>query len=1013
MPEPQERHYNIEKLNRLFAIASLVLLAALVLMFADDYSRKWKDYQKEFRQLEIEKTRVKFDKESNRLIKDEAYVKLEGDIAEAQKVFNAQCSQFAELDKKLKKSQAEDELLKHRLKIARAELDAARFGYEEALHPAEAGPKNTAVEALKQRFDGLTQQVKKLSKDSEALESRILEESRPVTECGKGLAELDRKKKALEMQSFILQRKLKKIDPGEMSPANLTAEFVRDLPVIDFANPNYKIEQIVLKDLTDDVNFMQVPKVDRCTTCHLGINNPDYKNAPHPYRTHPQLELFVGNESAHPLEDFGCTVCHQGRGRGTDFTSAVHTPSSEEQRKEWEKKYGWQEYHHWETPMYPMPYVEAGCFKCHSGESPIKGAKKLSLGLNVIERAGCYSCHAIDKYKNWPKPGPDLTHITAKLDKDWVYRWISDPKSFRHNTWMPSFYNQSNNSDPQSIKRGQQEIHAMVHYLFNQGKEFQLDGVPSTGDAQKGEAIIASAGCFACHKIDPSPTGEKTTRQTLMKEQGPSLIGLGSKTNKEWIYNWLKDPHRYHPQTRMPNLRLSDQEAADAAAYLAKDKNSEFMSKPIPAVDEAMIATIGREFLLKSETEAQANAKLFKMNLDDKLNFAGEKLVAHYGCYSCHDINGFELAKPIGTDLTEEGSKPTDKLDFGFSNIERSNHAWFTQKLKDPRIFDQGKIKTADEKLRMPNFDLSAEEIEAVTTAILGFVSDKPGDSKLKPKTSRNKYIEEGQEVIRQFNCQACHLIDGEGGGIQSSVADWLVKYNDMTEGDATAVVTSFSPPNLIGEGKKVQAQWLFEFLHEPTTIRPWLKVRMPTYKFNVVHLNALLRYFSALDDQEIPFSELIDIKTTAEELAAGQKLFSNDYFGCAKCHIVGDQMPGGSAENWAPDFALIKKRLKPKWLKEWIKDPQVLLPGTKMPNFYDPQSFDQSGPEDILNGDENAQIEALKNYLMTLTTAPTEAPKPEKSLKGSKEEPATAAGAVSTPPSSEESSRTEKPKGP
>src|SRR3989338_2015351 len=101
MPEPQERHYNIEKLNRLFAIASLVLLAALVLMFADDYSRKWKDYQKEFRQLEIEKTRVKFDKESNRLIKDEAYVKLEGDIAEAQKVFNAQCSQFAELDKKL------------------------------------------------------------------------------------------------------------------------------------------------------------------------------------------------------------------------------------------------------------------------------------------------------------------------------------------------------------------------------------------------------------------------------------------------------------------------------------------------------------------------------------------------------------------------------------------------------------------------------------------------------------------------------------------------------------------------------------------------------------------------------------------------------------------------------------------------------------------------------------------------------------------------------------------------
>ena len=60
MPDEQERHYNINKLNRLFAAASIVLFFALIWLFMDDYSRSWKKYQKAFRDLELEKTRVKF-----------------------------------------------------------------------------------------------------------------------------------------------------------------------------------------------------------------------------------------------------------------------------------------------------------------------------------------------------------------------------------------------------------------------------------------------------------------------------------------------------------------------------------------------------------------------------------------------------------------------------------------------------------------------------------------------------------------------------------------------------------------------------------------------------------------------------------------------------------------------------------------------------------------------------------------------------------------------------------------
>ena len=768
---------------------------------------------------------------------------------------------------------------------------------------------------------------------------------------------------------------MKQIDPGAMTFANRIADIVRDWPVIDFANPNYKIEQIVLKDITDDVNFMQVPKVDRCITCHKGIMDPDYKDALQPFTTHPDLELYAAKNSSHPVEAFGCTTCHNGRGRGTDFVSAAHTPSSALQKKEWEEKYHWHKYHHWKTPMYPAPYVEAGCLKCHSNETSIKGAQELNLGLNLIEKAGCYGCHTIKRYKDWPRPGPDLTHLSAKVSTEWAYRWIENPRSFRHNAWMPSFFNQSNNNDTESVARAQQEIHAMVHYLFKESEGFELVDMPQEGNPKNGQKLVASVGCLGCHNVQPNTSTDTRTRDSLKREQGPNLIALGSKTSKKWIYNWLKDPHRYHPATRMPNLRLTDKEAADITAYLMQDKNVSFSEKVVPGINEKLLNGIMESFLQKSLTQDQAQEKIAQMSLDDKLHYSGEKFIAHYGCYACHNIKGFEKHKPVGTELTEEGSKAVERFDFGLIPVEHKPLAFFTQKLKNPRVFDRDRIRAPDEKLKMPNFHFSDEEVHAIVTALLSFVKDKPDPSIMKARTTRNLYTEEGQKIVRQFNCQGCHIIEGEGGAIQPEVINGLIQYDQRSPKEAAALVKSFSPPDLIGEGQKVQAKWLFEFLHEPVTIRPWLKIRMPTYRFKPARLNTLVKYFNALDDQEFPFTAIHGEKMPPDEYEAGQKLFSPDYFDCAKCHIVGDRFPGGSPDSWAPDFALARARLKPEWIVKWILNPQDLLPGTKMPTFFDPEYFNESGPDDILEGDEHRQIRILRDYLLTLSGQPADTP--------------------------------------
>jgi mono/diheme cytochrome c family protein len=87
----------------------------------------------------------------------------------------------------------------------------------------------------------------------------------------------------------------------------------------------------------------------------------------------------------------------------------------------------------------------------------------------------------------------------------------------------------------------------------------------------------------------------------------------------------------------------------------------------------------------------------------------------------------------------------------------------------------------------------------------------------------------------------------------------------------------------------------------------------------------------------------------------------SKDYFDCFSCHQRGAQKPQGPPEGWAPDLALAHARLNPDWIPKWITDPQKVMPGTKMPSFY------PGGPPDVLEGNDEAQILALRDYIISL----------------------------------------------
>ena len=138
-----------------------------------------------------------------------------------------------------------------------------------------------------------------------------------------------------------------------LASTEVTPVFVlRNLPLIDFLDPTLKIQQTVLKNITDDRFFQQVPKVDRCITCHTFIDQSGYEDQPNPHKTHPNLQAYVGKKSPHPMKEVGCTICHGGEGhRVNDFNSAAHTPRDEKQRAEWVEKYNWHEPHKVPQPM--------------------------------------------------------------------------------------------------------------------------------------------------------------------------------------------------------------------------------------------------------------------------------------------------------------------------------------------------------------------------------------------------------------------------------------------------------------------------------------------------------------------------------------------------------------------------------------------------------------------------------------------------------------------------------------
>ena len=942
---------DIDRLNLIFAAVAIGCMLSVFWMIWDDYAREWKRYQRQFQVIEQEVTQQEIDSEQASIDQVRlAQFTQQRDAAEQQ--LAAQQDQLDALESQTAEIEVRLFLATQESRFARSIYDSVRYFYEEAEHDPnrDASRELERLQVAQAQSDETNAALEDVTTESLEIQAQLDTLRQALTDADAGLGDMN--------------REINRLNDLLNSLRFGFAWTVRNAPMLDALNPSLRIRQAVMADLTMDLNFAEAPRVDRCQSCHLGAANEAYADQSQPFTSHPRLDLFVADSSVHPAGEFGCTVCHLGKGRATSFYSAIHTPANESEAHRWEEELGWAPIELWDWPMRPLDETEASCLKCHIDNTWVPDADELQYGLDMIENLGCYGCHQLDRFDEQRNTGPSLKHVGVKTTPEWAYNWVMDPKSFRPNTPMPKFFNLANTSDAYWTERNKVEVDAIVAYVFNSSTDVELDTAPS-GDPARGQALINSVGCLGCHIVDAPGSADfpdDEPRFTGYRQQGPNLWGIGSKVSADWLYTWVQNPEHYFPDTVMPNLRLTEREAADATAFLMSLTNPAWDSPTIPSVDADLRHEVALEYLKNTRTTVDAEAELAAMDDETTRLYLGNQLIGRYGCYSCHVIPGFEDRGRIGTSLSDWGSKPIPRLDFGLLDLPHERRAFLEQKLEAPRSYDDGKIKAPQEKARMPNYGLTPGEVAALTTAILGYTDEVIPDVKKPAQTPRLVAMEAGRSLIHKYNCRACHIIEGKGGAIQAPIIALGV-----AAGQDRAVAAAYAPPNLNTEGAKTQPEWLYNFLYDPSTpIRPWLDVHMPTFGFNDEELNTLTQYFSAVDAAAYPFDQKFTLvhEYPRDMVSAGRGL-AEGQLQCFRCHVQGSVNPPGTEDNWAPDLALAADRLRFEWIQDWIADPQSVFPGTKMPQYWQDLEAPSFMPE--FDADARLQIEALAAYIMSL----------------------------------------------
>lgn len=592
-------------------------------------------------------------------------------------------------------------------------------------------------------------------------------------------------------------------------------------------------------------------------------------------------------------------------------------------------------------------------------------------------------------YVERQRAGPNLKDVKIKLLPEFVTEWIRNPReahkdvagnAFRPDTKMPEFRWQ----DDEEAK----DVAAFVHQRAIDPSEFEAYRLPAfvAGDAKKGEELFNTRGCLACHAM-----GTGTAK--IGNDYAANLSNLGEKNRPEYVARWIT-----HPRERLVPYDLKQKK--DVAGGAKDDPNLVWTQHTIMP-DFRLSESEVRDITTYLMSQKRADVKYEKPTwLDDKERAKrGEKLVVYQGCAGCHEIRGLEDEKGIGTELTKEGSKSIDLLDFGHLTVAakrgkeplkgvdlledaeklfEEEHHWFRprnfflHKIAKPDLYDESKyLPDRFNRLRMPQFKFTAQEILDVTSFVLGSVDSQiPASFRYDPDAD-GKAIREGWWIVKKYNCRGCHQVTPDEVPSIWNTPEYADK-TDSKNRDANL------PPTLVGVGFRLKPDWMAKFLRDPSmgggrarpeSTRAHLKIRMPTFDFSEEEIEKLVLFFSAMAKQQPVYQPEVVKPLEGKELAAASAIWKAA--NCMQCHVVDGQ--AFTSETKAPNLSYAPARLRPEWMKRWISNPPAMQPATAMTKFFGEEPgpdgkwhyMPGSKPLPELEGITADQVDLMVRYLV------------------------------------------------
>lgn len=567
----------------------------------------------------------------------------------------------------------------------------------------------------------------------------------------------------------------------------------------------------------------------------------------------------------------------------------------------------------WEGDSLEREAIPFRAFAHPQAEAP--AADPFFAGRLHVEEHSCVACHLPNEKAPISKsiqkrPGPKLTAAGSRLKTAWIYHWLADPAALRPEAKMPRLFSDD--------AVGYAQRYGVAQFLASQGTPLEIiPDPPQPVIAQTvadGAQLFERVGCVVCH----AKQGDRPAQVTL--------TGLSQKTTTEGLEAFIRNPASIAPAGRMPTFVLGKLEVRQLGMYLSQHDAATTKALALP--EAPANALMGFDALKPTSADRET---FVAQSTDEQWKTLGRQVMQAKRCAACHDFK-------------EAGEKNLWKAEPSKVDIAAVAGASVKSCL--------AAVEKPGEKPRGPTSPRFSAKLdrEAVTAflqaSLTAPAAPAPGEL--------------ARLTIARFNCQGCHERSGVGG-LSAALL------NKLGSGDTAAAETQ-TPPSLTQVTGKLTHGALTAVLEQHERSRPWMYLQMP--KFAKEHVHDLPQQLASLDGQ--PLAEAQTPAPKNEEGAAsdpladaGRTLVGSKGFGCIKCH---DMLGTPASGTRGPDLAKVPGRILPTWYHRWMKDPQRIQPGTRMPTVF----LEGKSPfKEILGGDPARQRDAIWSYLAVASSLP------------------------------------------